>query len=428
MPRVVLATTGSLGDVFPFIAIALALRAQGVDPVLAAMPEYAPLAAAEGLAFHPVRPGGAEMLAAGYDEHRAVRAVIDDVGATFDLILPHLDASFADTAAAIVDADFVICSSFAIAARAAAEAAGIPVATVLFQPIAFCSRVDPPVIGQAPLPPAMQRRLPPAVVRGLYALARRRFAARRRPVDALRARLGLPAQADALIEGPLRTAQLFALYPPAFAPLATDAPAFARSTGFSFYNGANAAQDLAPDLADFLETGPPPLVFTLGSLAVHAPGDFYETSAAAARAAGRRAILLVGDHAAARLASLAGADIAVVGFAPHAALFPRAAAVVHHGGIGTTAQALRAGVPQLVCPVLGDQFDNAERLRELGVARVVRLTRYAGRRATRAIAELLADETMASRAGALGPAMTQVDGPAAVARAVANRIAGRPPA
>jgi len=420
VPRVVLATVGSLGDVYPFIAIALALRDHGVEPVLAAMEDYRDLAAAEGIAFRPVRPGGAEMLAAGFDQCRAVQAVIDDVGATFDLILPHLETSFADCAAIVAGADLVVCSSFAIAARTAAEAAGVPVATVLFQPIAFCSKHDPPVIGEAPAPPWLQRKLAPSIVRLLYALVRSRYAARRRPVDALRARLGLPALHDALLEGPLRAEQVFALYPPAFATLAADAPAGARTTGFSFYNGTGAVAALAPDLAHFLDTGPPPLIFTLGSLAVFAPGDFYAASAAAARALGRRAILLVGDHAAQTYAPLAGPDIAVVGFAPHARLFPRAAVVIHHGGIGTTAQALRAGVPQLVCPVLGDQFDNAERLRELGVARTVRLTRFTPDRVRAALAALLADENVAARARALAPFMAEIDGPKLVASLIAS--------
>ena len=431
-PRIVLAATGSLGDVYPMIAIALALRARGHHPVLAAAEPFRVYADAEGLDFRSVRPGPADFAAQGIDEAAAVRAVAGDVAAIFDLVLPHLDDSHADMEAALLGAnlggaDLLVATTFSIAARIAAEAAAVPVASVVFQPIAFQSRLDPPVVGEIPLTPRAQRLVPPPVLRLLYALAHRRFARQRAPVDALRARLALPPVRDELLDGPFRAAQVFALYPPAFARLAPDAPAHARSTGFSFYNGANPAT-LDPALAAFLDAGPPPLVFSLGSLVVHAPGDFYAAAAAAAVALGRRAVLLVGDHAVAASAHLAAPTVHVAGSAPHAALFPRAAAVVHHGGIGTAAQALRAGVPHLVCPALGDQYDNAERLRELGVARVLRLDRANAPAMTRALRRLLADEAAARRARALAPAMTAVDGPAAVAQAIADRLAAPEPA
>lgn len=425
-PRVVLSTMGSLGDVYPFIAIALALRDAGVEPVLAAAEAYRGLADAEGIAFHPVRPGPADFLAAGYDEARATKAIIDDVAATFDLVLPHLNDGYADLAAIVGGADMVVCSVFAIPARIAAEAAGVPFVSVVFQPLAFCSYRDPPVVGEAPISPALQRRVPPAITKLLYAAVRLRFRRRGKVVDALRARLGLPRSRDEFFHGPLRARHVFALYPPAFAPLASDAPRHAQSTGFSFYNGPGAETEaLHPALEAFLADGPPPLLFTLGSLAIHAPGAFYETSAAAATRLGLRAILLVGDHAVAANAHLASPDMLVAGYASHARLFPRASAVIHHGGIGTTAQALRAGVPQLVCPVLGDQFDNAERLREHGLAAVLRLTRYTPNTATAALQALLANVGIVDRARQFAPPVAAVDGPDMIARWVMGRVGVR---
>lgn len=419
MRRVVLATIGSLGDVYPFIAVALRLWDAGVHPVLAAAEEYRGFAEADGIAFEPVRPGAADMKARGIDEATAVRTVIDDAAGAFDLILPHLENSFADCSRAIAGANLVIGSSFSIAARIAAEAAGVPFVTLMLQPIAFCSAEEPPIIREARFLPALRRWFGPGLIRLIYALGRARFRSRRRPVDDLRKRLGLPKVRDELIEGPLRAEKLFALYPPAFAPLAADAPPHAESAGFSFYNGRQAASDeLDPELARFVADGPPPLVFTLGSLAVFAPGDFYETSAEVARRLGRRAVLLVGEHAVAGMKHLESETVVAMGYAPHRLLFPGAAAVVHHGGIGTTAQALRAGAPQLVVPVLGDQFDNAERLRRLGVAEVVPLERYSVENAVRALEKVL----KITRARELAPAMSRVDGPTIVAEWVAERL------
>ncbi|CAA9508657.1 MAG: hypothetical protein AVDCRST_MAG91-1501 [uncultured Sphingomonadaceae bacterium] len=419
MQRVVLATIGSLGDVYPFIAVALRLRDLGLRPVLAAAEEYRGFAGSEGIAFEPIRPGAADMKARGIDEATAVRTVIGDAAGAFDLILPHFEDSFADCSRAIAGADLVIGSTFSIAARIATESAGIPFVTLMLQPIAFCSAEDPPIIKEARFLPWLRRRFGTGPIRLIYALGRTRFRSRRRPVDDLRRRLGLPEVRDELIEGPLRAEKLFALFPPAFAPLPADAPTHAQSAGFSFYNGRQAASDeLDPELARFLDEGSPPLVFTLGSLAVFAPADFYETSAAVARRLKQRAVLLVGEHAVAGLRHLEDERIKVMGYAPHRLLFPRAAAVVHHGGIGTTAQALRAGAPQLVAPVLGDQFDNAERLRRLGVAEVVPLERYSAERAARALKKALES----SRVRELAPAMSRVDGPAVVAEWVAGRL------
>jgi UDP:flavonoid glycosyltransferase YjiC (YdhE family) len=248
-----------------------------------------------------------------------------------------------------------------------------------------------------------------------------------RPVTRLRRDLGLPPVRDELLDGPRRSERIFAMYPPAFAPLPVDAPAQARSAGFAYYDGRDGTTGtLDPTLKAFLDAGPPPLVFTLGSFVTYAPGNFYHASARVAHRLGRRAILLVGQHALGDYAGLASDDIAVAGYAPHSLLFPRAAAVIQHGGMGTTAQALRAGVPQLVCPFFGDQFDNGQRLKRLGVARVVRLSRYGEKRAFAALSRLLGSPYATERARVLAPAMTRDDGPGIIASWVARRLAHHP--
>ena len=107
-----------------------------------------------------------------------------------------------------------------------------------------------------------------------------------------------------------------------------------------------------------------------------AAGDFYEESLKAARLLGRRAVLLVGSRPGRLPVGPLGSDAWACAYAGHAQLFPRAAAVVHQGGVGTTAQALRAGVPMLVVPFAHDQPDNAARVRRLGVARVLSRRAY----------------------------------------------------
>src|SRR5262249_15866724 len=131
-------------------------------------------------------------------------------------------------------------------------------------------------------------------------------------------------------------------------------------TGFPFYDQDGDA-GMPAELAAFLDAGPPPIVFTLGSSAVQDAGLFYEPTIAPARQLGRRAVLLVGKDSSNRPASLPEGMLAV-DYAPFSELFPQAAAIVHQGGVGTTAQAMRSGRPMLVMPYAHDQPDNAARI------------------------------------------------------------------
>src|SRR5262249_14925638 len=156
-----------------------------------------------------------------------------------------------------------------------------------------------------------------------------------------------------------------------------DWPASSVQTGFPIHDRGEAGERMPLALEVFLRQGPAPIVFTLGSSAVYAAGDFYTQAAEAARSLGRRAGLPVGEDGLSPVAGVppaahapAGTPIVSLAYAPHSELLPRAAAVVHQGGVGTTAQAMRAGRPMLVVPFSHDQPDNAERLRRKGVARV----------------------------------------------------------
>jgi rhamnosyltransferase subunit B len=138
---------------------------------------------------------------------------------------------------------------------------------------------------------------------------------------------------------------------------------------------------------------------------VGAAGDFYTESLAAAKRLGRRAVFQTGQHP-----QGLPADAMAVDYAPHSELFPRAAAIVHHGGIGTTAQAMRSGSPMLVVPFAHDQFDNAERVKRLGMADVLYRGRYHARSAERALRRLLEDSRYASAGAAVAAQVRAEDG------------------
>jgi len=185
-----------------------------------------------------------------------------------------------------------------------------------------------------------------------------------------------------------------------------DLPPQTAITGFPFHD-RDGAGGLPPDLARFLDEGPPPLVFTLGSSAASIAGPFYERSAAARRL-GRRAVLVLGDPRA-RPPSLPQ-GVAAFEYAPFAALFPRASVLVYPGGIGTTGLAMRCGLPMLVVPLAHDQPDNADRLTRLGIACTIDRRRYSAERAAAELEQLLEDREYSRRAGDLSGHVRQKDG------------------
>ena len=169
-------------------------------------------------------------------------------------------------------------------------------------------------------------------------------------------------------------------------------------------------------------------MFTLGTALVNDPGDFYERSFETAQMLGRRAVFLgldgaLGENAHAVRRSLPSGMIGA-GYVPHSLIFPHAAAIVHHGGVGTTAQALRAGKPQLITPFAGDQPDNAMRMCRLGVARQLAPNVYAPRKAAAALADLTRDRSVGVRAAEIGRAVATERGAQSAADLIEAQLTG----
>jgi len=186
--------------------------------------------------------------------------------------------------------------------------------------------------------------------------------------------------------------RIIGLFPDWFGPPQVDWPAALRLTGFPLYDEPDQS-DIPHGLLRFLDEGPAPILFTPGSANQSAAGFFRAAIDASARL-GRRALLLTrypGQLPA--LSPTAHHE----SFVPLSSVLPRCAALVHHGGIGTLAQGLAAGVPQLTMPMGFDQPDNATRLFRLGVARWVVPSRFDGHRVAAALQELLDDPRTASQ-------------------------------
>lgn len=409
--RVILATGGSLGDIHPVIAIGLALQRRGLAATVATSVDYRAKIEAEGLAFRDVGPSIARLVAdTGLDLPQLTERIARSDRFLFErIMLAYAAESTRQMIEASRDADIVAGLSFAVGARIAAELLDRPFVSVALQPTTVFSILDPPRLPGAPWLGPARGGLRLAVNRATLAVARRTTAPWTRRINTLRTDLGAHASPGDIVFDALRHADLaLGLYSPLLSPRQSDAPANFEVVGYAPYDSdAGGPSVLPPQLAAFLGAGPPPIVFTLGSAAVNMPGDFYVQGLAAARELGRRSVLLVGPYGNPAVAD--GPDSLALPYAPYSLLFPRAAAIVHQGGVGTTQQALRAGRPQLVVPHLGDQYDNAARVVRLGAGLTLGRARF-GRHGPATLARLLGDPAIRDTARSVGAVARQEDG------------------
>ncbi|MFT4113512.1 glycosyltransferase [Silvibacterium sp.] len=408
--RIVFSTFGTFGDINPLVALSLELKRRGHTPVLAVPAMFRDKIEPLGIGFAPVRPNQDP------NDKRMVEMIWDIKKGTErglrEFLFPSIRDSYEDLMAAVEaegGADLLVTGELAYAGPIVAEVTGIPWASYVLAPLSFFSGYDPPVLPPYPTLAKVQSAIP-AVGHAIPRFARVVTRSWPKPIYELRQELGLRRGPDPIFDAKFSPRLTLAMFSRVLGDPQPDWPAHTEITGFAFYDGDAGNTNLPPSLEAFLAAGPPPLVFTLGSAAVMAAGDFYEVSAAAAKQLGMRAVLLTGSDPANRPKQALPPEITIATYAPYSQLFPRASAIIHQGGVGTTAQALRAGRPMLVMPYSHDQPDNARRVRQLGVARVIRRQDYTPEAAARHIRMLLEDTHYAGRAIEVARQVNQEDG------------------
>jgi len=401
--HIVITPFGSRGDVQPLLALGAGLRARGHAVTFGAAPNYRGWIEESGFRFREI----------GGDFEPWLKR--QDTGTPFSLLAglaryvrKEVPLCFRQTCDAVRDADLVVTTTH-IAAHSAAEAAGVPCRTVLYTAQLLPSRFHPPlaVPGQD-LPAWLNRAL-------WWSLARLFDLLFKGPVNRERANLGLAPVPEFLSHA--RGASPIVASDREFAPIAPDVPPGPAQTGAMTLPVSGT---LEPPIEAFLRAGDPPVYIGFGSMPDRTPEKTMRMVLDAVRASGRRAIVCAG------WAGPDGTDIPpeilAIREAPHALLFPRVAAAVHHGGAGTTAAAARAGVPQVVVPHLGDQFFHGRRVRDLGIGPApIPRSRLNASRLASAIREALTTPRIQERARSLAENLRKVDG---VGAAVEVLLAG----
>jgi rhamnosyltransferase subunit B len=367
--RILIATFGSLGDLHPYLAIAIELKRRGHRPLIATLDRYRAVVEAEGIDFAVMRPLESQLDSAPELVRRVIHPRKGPEYLIRRVVMPFIRESYDDLFRAADGADLLISHPMTFALPLVAEKRGLPWISTVLSPMSFFSAHDPSVITAAPWLYYL-RPLGVGFYRGILGMAKALTASWERPLHELRAEIGLPRmKKQALFEGQFSPRLNLALFSRLLAEPKPDWPANTEVCGFARYEGPPLSDTTAAELKEFLDAGEPPIIFTLGSSVSMDPGDFFRKALAAARRLGQRAILIGGlmpsDDPG------ASGRVKVFEYLPYDHVFPHASVVVHPGGIGTLSQALAAGRPMVVTPVAFDQPDNARRAERLGVARTL---------------------------------------------------------
>ncbi|MBO4252939.1 glycosyltransferase [Streptomyces griseorubiginosus] len=403
-------TAGSRGDVAPYTGLGHGLVRAGHEVTLVTHARFEPLVAGSGVRFHPlpVDPRAELESARGRGLHRSATGVgklVRVVAMARALVGRMAD----DLVAAARSSELLLLSgSVGPLGRTIAEGLSLPYLDVPLQPLAPTREFGPPMLGVRSLG-AVGNRI---AGHGVTLAVEQVFAG---ALPAVRQRLGLPpANATAVRRARERQARPV-LH--GFSELVVPRPGDWRAglTVAGYWWPYDGDSELPSALRDFLHAGPPPVYVGLGSATVPDPERLSGAVVRALRRAGLRGVIQRGWAG----LEASDSDMLTIDEVPHAVLFPRMAAVVHHAGAGTTAAALRAGVPTVPVPIQFDEGFWAARLVALGVApRALPLRRLTADTLATALMRATRDPAFARRAADLGARIREEDGVAPVLAAV----------
>lgn len=421
--RVTILTAGSRGDVQPYLALGQGLRAAGHDVNLATHAVFKELVAAAGLEFRLIELNPREMLGeargqawldSGHNPLRFLRGLLE--------VLPPRLVGFLDQSWEVCQgSDAILYAPLSMGGYHIAERLGVPGLLAALQPKRATRAYPNPFFPRLPLGGAYNlfTHSIPGLLGQLFG------GALWNPINTWRARtLKLPPISIAEFRRvhAERVPVLYG-YSPSVVPRPADWSAHVHVTGYWFFDRPSSWRPPA-DLVAFMEAGPPPVYLGFGSMPDRNAQATTEIILEALRRAGRRGIVLTGWGGLQK--SVLPESVFGIEDIPHEWLFPQVAAVVHHGGAGTTAAGLRAGVPSVVVPFFGDQPFWGDQVAALGVGpRPIPKKRLSVERLATAIVAATGDAAMAGRAAALGRRIREERGVDEAVAAFHQHLSGR---
>ncbi len=380
---------GSYGDVHPIAGLGGALVRRGHEVAIVANPNFSPVIEAVGATHIPLGTlEDYQVFADNPDVWHPVRGPI--------LAMRLAIVQFLRDTYAILESHYrpnetvLVAHGLDMASRIFQQKHDAPMANAVLQPLMLRSLYQSPKLGLLLMAGWVPRWLRSLQFRFADHIVDRIIGPE---INALRGELGLHPAKRIFHDWYLSPQLNLCLFPEWFARPQPDWPSQARLTGFPLWDEPNAA-GLSEEVDQFLRGGESPIVFTPGSAMAHGQA-FFRAAVEACNQLGRRGVLLTKYPE--QLPTNLSEEVRHFGFVPLSQLLPRCAAFVHHGGIGSCAQGLAAGLPQLLMPMAYDQPDNAARLKNLGVAESLPPKKFCGPAVARALERLLTHERVHDR-------------------------------
>ncbi|MCW1921523.1 glycosyltransferase [Luteolibacter arcticus] len=387
--RILIYAMGSAGDVHPFVGVGKALQARGHEVIVATSAFFEDVVTRSGLGFRGMGT------VADFERVQGDPHLWHPTKALPSIIRHAVNPSYGPILEVarelnIPGKTLILASSLAWGAMTVRELLGVPVVSVHLAPSLMVSSYRQPVMHGAPVPQWAPRFLKvfqwwiAAKVVDHHVLPE---------LNRFRKQHGLPPTRE-MINGWHSPDRVIALFPEWYGPPQPDWPTQVRQTGFPLFDESS-QREVPQELEAFLDEGDPPVVFTPGS-AMDRGHEFFDEAVKTLKLLGRRGILI------SRFAHTVPANlpdgIRHFSYVPFSQVLPRAAAMVYHGGVGTCAQALRAGVPQLLMPMAHDQLDNLSRIHDLGTGGGLHPRQFKARHIASVLDGMLADPALKQRA------------------------------
>ena len=400
--NILVVAIGSYGDVLPLVGLACELKKRGHTVTFFTNGHFAQLIQSAGLDFVAFGTAAEYDSIANHPDLWHPQKGWKVIGSA--AVSEKLRTAYSILQEWIVPGNTVMVSStLGFAARLIQERHHIPTATVHLSPGVFHSAYQPPKMPGLPLP----EWLPSSLKRIIWTILNHMFIdpVVKPNLNRIRRELDLPPVSRIFHEWLHSPDLVLCLFPEWFAAPQPDWPSQTRVTGFPLFDNAH-EPTLSFDVQKFLEQGPPPLVFTPGS-ANKQGQQFFEEAVKACQLLGKRGILLT--QYSGQVPSFLPKEVQHFPYVPLSQLLPHCAALIHHGGIGTCAQALQAGLPQLIQPLAFDQFDNGARVQRLGVGTMIPKRSFHAKLIAHRLDDLLTSTTGGAHCQTVSGHFTNID-------------------
>lgn len=404
--KITVFAAGSRGDIQPCLALSRSLQQAGYHVRMAVTEDFAPFIQQHGVDLYPLRGNVQQIMASDTGREFMEKGganPLKSIHAVRTMIGPVIMAMAADAYTACDDADAIICLGiFSAFGKSIAEARGIPIINIEPTPLISTSAFPAPSWPIQKSLGGLHNYASGLAMLQVIWLWYRPF------VNRFRKSLGLPAYTAASFYRTLRSTPMLSAYSPSIIPHPADWPESVHVTGY-FFLDTEAAWRPSPELQAFLAAGEPPVYIGFGSMAGRNPQQLAHLVLEALAQSGQRGLLLTGWGG--LHADLVPDNVFVLDAAPHSWLFPRMTAVVHHGGAGTTAEGVRAGVPTIIVPFVLDQPFWGARIQALGLGPdPIPHKKLTAERLAGAIKTAVTDPGMRQHAQAYGAAIRAEDG------------------